>query len=121
LNFAETWLPKLTAEMLNQWQEKGFIPVYHYGENKELLLGYNFWKDLITYDDSLINHHIPTLIFHGTEDDTIPIKVSRDYAQIHPQVILKEFNSDHSLNDCLDQIWQEINNFYPNLILSHLI
>ncbi|BAQ63457.1 YqiA/YcfP family alpha/beta fold hydrolase [Geminocystis sp. NIES-3709] len=105
LNFAKSWLPKLTPEMLNQWQEKGFIPVYHYGEKKELLLSYNFWEDLITYDDLIINHNIPTLIFHGTEDDTIPIEVSQEYAKSRPQVILKELKSDHSLNDCLEEIW----------------
>lgn len=111
LNFAKSWLPKLTEETLKQWQEKNFIPVYHYGENKELLLSYNFWKDLITYDDLIINHHIPTLIFHGTQDDTIPIEVSREYAQNHQNVTLQEFNSDHSLNDCLDEIWLKIIDF----------
>ncbi|WP_017292694.1 YqiA/YcfP family alpha/beta fold hydrolase [Geminocystis herdmanii] len=111
LNFAKSWLPKLTEETLKQWQEKGFISVYHHGENKELLLSYHFWKDLITYDDSIVNHDIPTLIFHGTEDATIPIEVSREYAQNRPQVILKEFNSDHTLGDCVDQMWLEIVDF----------
>ncbi|MGI0481501.1 YqiA/YcfP family alpha/beta fold hydrolase [Geminocystis sp. CENA526] len=111
LNFAKSWLPKLTEEALKQWQEKGFISVYHHGENKELLLSYNFWKDLITYDDSIVNYDIPTLIFHGTEDDTIPIEVSREYAFDRPQVILKEYNSDHTLGDCVDQMWLEIIDF----------
>lgn len=111
LNFAKSWLPKLTAETLKKWQEEGFISVYHYGENKELLLSYNFWQDLITYDDSIVNHDIPTLIFHGTEDDTIPIEVSREYAQNRPQVILKEYHSDHTLSDSVDQIWLEIVKF----------
>lgn len=115
LNFAKSWLPKLTEATLKQWQEKDFIPVYHYGEEKELLLSYNFWKDLITYDDLMINHPIPTLIFHGTQDDTIPIEVSREYAQNSPNVILQEFNSDHSLNDCLDQMWLKMIDFIKSL------
>lgn len=42
-------------------------------------LNYNFWTDLLSYDESLINHSIPTLIFHGINDETIPIQSSRDY------------------------------------------
>lgn len=105
LNFSKSWLPKLTSETLKIWEQEGFLPVYHYGEKKELLLSYNFWQDLITYDDLIINHDIPTLIFHGKQDDTIPIEVSREYAENRPHVTLIELDSDHSLNDRLEEIW----------------
>ena len=117
LNFRSFWLNKIPSETLSQWQEKGCLPIYHYGEKKHLLLNYIFWQDLFNYDDSMINHNIATLIFHGIHDETIPIEVSRLYAQKKPQVTLTQLNSDHSLNDCQENIYQEMINWL-NLITN---
>ena len=65
----------------------------------------------------MINHNIPTLIFHGMYDDTIPIDVSRIYARENPHATLKELESDHGLNDCHAQIYQQMNDWL-SLIIS---
>lgn len=106
LNFRNYWLNQISSETLAQWQQQGSLPIYHYGEKKELLLNYLFWQDLQIYDDSLINHNIPTLIFHGIHDETIPIEVSRIYAKKNSHVTLTELDSNHGLNDSQEKIYQ---------------
>ncbi|MBD2394393.1 YqiA/YcfP family alpha/beta fold hydrolase [Cyanobacterium aponinum UTEX 3222] len=114
-NFALHLKKLQTQEAFIQWQKDGFFSIYHYGYKQQMSLNYNFWTDLLSYDESLINHSIPTLIFHGINDETIPIQSSRDYLKKHNNATLIELNSDHSLNNCLDNIWQELQLFWKSL------
>jgi uncharacterized protein len=119
LNFIDYWQEKITADILSQWQEKNGLPIYHYGEKKEISLKFSFWQDLQNYQLMMINHQIPTLIFHGIHDETIPIEVSRIYAQNHPNVSLQELDSDHGLNDRHQEIFQGINQWLSLIINSN--
>ncbi len=116
LNFWDSWSSKIPAQGLLQWQQTGKLPVYHYGEQKQVLLNYTFWQDLQKYNDSTIRHHIPTLIFHGTHDETVPIVASRLYAQQNPQSNLIELNSNHGLNDRQEQIYRQMNDWLSLII-----
>ena len=107
LNFRNHWLTKVPPEALTQWQNQGYLPIYHYGEKKDLLLNYSFWQDMLKYDEAQVSHNIATLIFHGIGDDIIPIAVSRQYAQNKRHVTLTELNSDHTLNDHHHVIYQD--------------
>lgn len=106
--FPKNWLSKLGEEKIKQWQESGSLPVYHYGEEQELLLHYNFLTDIEQYDESQLTRVVPTLILHGKNDEIIPIEASRNYVRKHPWVKLIELESDHSLTDALPEIWQVI-------------
>ncbi|MGL4883357.1 MAG: YqiA/YcfP family alpha/beta fold hydrolase [Waterburya sp.] len=109
--FPQSWYSKLEPSQIKQWQESGFLPVYHYGEGKQIPLKYEFMQDAENYPLSGLKRSLPTLIFHGIHDDVVPIQVSRDYARQHSQVKLIELNSDHGLNDHKAQMWQEIKDF----------
>jgi uncharacterized protein len=109
--FPQSWYSKLEPEQKIQWRESGFLPVYHYGEGKEIPLKYQFMQDAENYPLSGLTRSLPTLIFHGINDDVVPIQVSRDYAKQHSQVKLIELNSDHGLNDMKARMWQEIQDF----------
>ncbi len=54
---------------------------------------------------------IPTLILHGKQDEVIPIQASRDFARSRPWVELIELDSDHTLANVTDKIWQAIRSF----------
>ena len=84
--------------------------VYHYGEMRSLPLHYNFVLDAANYQQQQLSRPIPTLILHGSHDQTIPIAASRDYAQ-RPSVRLIELESDHALGDVLPKIWDIIQVF----------
>lgn len=109
--FMKLWLSYLGDERVRQWQESGYLSVYHYGEERSLPLHYQFAIDAACYDDAQLQRAIPTLILHGRNDEVIPVRVSRDYARSRSHVQLIELNSDHGLMDVMPQIWQPIQEF----------
>lgn len=111
-NFKSHWLVNLTTDTLQQWQEKGYLPVYHYGENRELPLHYQFFTDLSHYEQKKLKQSIPTLILHGINDEVISIDASRQYTKNRPWVKLIELESDHSLTDVMPIIWENIKQFW---------
>ncbi|MEL6495848.1 MAG: YqiA/YcfP family alpha/beta fold hydrolase [Cyanobacteria bacterium J06623_7] len=104
--FPQSWYARLQPGQIEAWRESNYMPIYHYGENKQIPLHYNFLQDAENYPLSGLTRSLPTLIIHGLRDDVVPIQVSRDYAQQHPQTKLVELDSDHGLNDVREQIWQ---------------
>ncbi len=98
-------------EKLQQWQERGNYWIYHYGEKNYLLLSYDFIVDLMKYEEEKLQRTLPTLIFHGFNDDAIPIQASREFATKRPWVELIELDSDHTLGNVMAKVWQEINQF----------
>jgi uncharacterized protein len=109
--FMKLWLSYLGAEQVRQWQESGYLSVYHYGEGRSLPLHYQFAIDAASYDEAHLQRPVPTLILHGRNDEVIPIQASRDYASSRSYVKLVELDSDHGLMDVMPQIWQAIREF----------
>lgn len=110
-NFLAYWLSVLGAEKLQAWQKAGSLAVYHYIEKKEICLNYDFIEDMYNHDESILRREIPTFIFHGVEDTTIPVSISQHYASLRPWVKLIELSDDHSLHNSLDYIWPIIEDF----------
>lgn len=96
--FAIHWLPRL-GDQYRRWQETGVLEVYHYTKERLLPLSYGFAKDLLEYDDRQLQRPVPTLIFHGLQDEVIPIEASRRYCEGRPWVSRVELDSDHALKD----------------------
>ncbi|MDY6941273.1 MAG: YqiA/YcfP family alpha/beta fold hydrolase [Cyanobacteriota bacterium] len=109
--FMDCWLPTLGTSGLERWQLSGRLPVYHFGERKVLPLHYEFVTDCQQYVETQLQRPIETLILHGISDEVIPIQVSRDYISTRSWVKLIELESDHSLGNSLERIWQEIQRF----------
>lgn len=110
-DFLNHWLPKIGDVQLQEWQESGFLPVYHYCEKRTLPLHYKFIEDALQYKEIQLLRPIPTLILHGQHDQVIPIKASQNYANARPWVKLIELDSDHALVDVMPIIWSEILSF----------
>lgn len=109
--FLNHWIPALGAEKMQQWQQNGYLPVYHYGEKREVPLHYQFISDAQQYREELLQREIPTLILHGKSDRVIPIQASLDFAATRPWVKAIALDSDHSLGNVMPEIWQEIQQF----------
>lgn len=110
-NYLNYWLPTIAPSQLKQWQSGEPILVYHYGEGKPLPLSYGIVVDLTQYDESELQKSIPTLILHGIRDQVIPIKQSQSYVATRSWVDLIELDSDHSLVDQEESIWQAMQQF----------
>jgi uncharacterized protein len=108
LGFPQPWLSRLDPTALQTWQTEGFWPVYHYIEKQQIPLAYNFVLDAQQYLQTEFQRSLPTLIFHGINDEVVPIKLSRQYASDRALVTLHELDSDHGLGNVLPQIWGEM-------------
>jgi len=109
--FPQSWYSRLSSGQMEQWRDSGYLNIYHYGMGREIPLNYQFLEDANNYPLSGLRRSLSTMIIHGINDDVVPIKVSRDYANQHPEVQLIELDSDHGLNDAQEKIWQLIKIF----------
>lgn len=101
-DFAPRWRDKLEPG-------KPF-DVYHYGEKRSRTVHYRLIEDALTFPP--IPHFTqPSLIFHGKNDDVVPIGLSRAFAASHANVTLCELDSDHELTDMLDTMLRESSRF----------
>jgi len=105
--FPSRWRQRYSAEQLARWKQDGSVPVFHYGENREMRLGFQLIEDSAQYEDEP-DVRQPTLIFHGTKDDVVPATVSQMFAATHPNAELQLMNSGHELTDVLESMWSVV-------------
>jgi pimeloyl-ACP methyl ester carboxylesterase len=105
--FARRWPLRLGAENVAEWQRSGWLSVYHYGEKRESRVGYALLEDGARYED-YPDVSQPVLIFHGREDDVVPVEYSREFAALHPQAALRVMDSGHELLNVLEDMWAEV-------------
>ncbi|MBV8705953.1 MAG: alpha/beta fold hydrolase [Acidobacteriaceae bacterium] len=112
------WVKQLGPERIKRWQEEGSLSVFHYAEGKERAIRYQLLEDSRQYSP-FPDFGQPALIFHGNQDDTVPVDTSIEFAGAHPNVELVRINSGHELTDALDAIWQKTQPFLFGNILEN--
>lgn len=105
--FPRRWQERYSVE---DWMRDGSIPVFHYGDGRERLLGYQFVEDSAQYEDEPVFSQ-PALIIHGLHDPVVPSSISTQYAGLHSNVKLILMESGHELTDVLDPMWSQIADF----------
>ena len=87
----------LTPEIERVWQAQGFFPLTESASGKEVSVHYQFLEELRGYSSDAVSLTAPTLIVHGTRDDTVSHEQSVEFAtkQGHPRLVLLE--DDHQL------------------------
>ncbi len=108
--FYQLWAEELGPDRLDFWRKAGFMPIFHYGEEREVSLGYQLMEDAVRYD-SFPDFSQPALIFHGTRDTVVPVQYAAAFAEAHPNARLIRLESGHELIDVLDLIWREAGDF----------
>lgn len=108
--FPRRWRERYSPDELEQWRKVGSAPVFHYGENRELNLGYQLMEDSARYEDDP-DARQPALILHGTKDTVVPIAASEAFCATHPNARLERFDSGHELTDVLDPMWRVVKPF----------
>ncbi len=103
----------LGAEVMAQWQARGWLPVYHDGYQRQMRLRHDLVEDLRDYSGGFdVALDIPTLIFHGRRDESVDYRLSERFARDRDNVTLRLFDSDHRLLDCVDAMWEEMVVFF---------
>jgi len=110
------WTELLGEVGLKHWKEKGFVDVFHHGANKELPLRYDFYLDAIKYTTEGLSVNVPTLVFHGQRDETVPVEESKEFQRLNPdKVQLEILDDDHQLLASLDLMWKKTQDFISKL------
>jgi|SRR5579863_2225821 len=92
-----------------RWRKKIGVPspadfeVFHYGDKVLRRVNYGLIEDALTFPPTP-DFAQPALIFHGINDDVVPVDNSRAFAASHPNARLVELDSDHELLNVLDRI-----------------
>lgn len=115
-NFFKQWTAELGPAKMEQWKRDGEIPVYHYGEQTAMPLGFEFIEDAGRFDPYPAFTQ-PCMIFHGTSDPVVPVEYSEAFARDHANVELVKVESGHELTDVLETIWARARSWILGAIL----
>lgn len=108
--FNERWEERLGQEQLANWRESGKLSVFHYAENRQAALGWQFLEDARQYENYPAVRQ-PTLIIQGTQDTVVPPKYAEEYVRRHPHAELLLLDSDHELMNALEPTWPRVHDF----------
>lgn len=109
-DFHRLWMERLGPDEVRRWQASGKLSVFHYGQGGQADLSYEFLSDAEGYP-GYPNCQVSSLIFHGTQDDLVPIANSQKFTADHPEAQLVRLDSGHELTDVLEPIWQGTRGF----------
>lgn len=108
--FHHLWTTGMDTRNFNRWRENGSMPIFHYGEGREMTIGYQLIEDAAGYAP-WPDFSQPALIFHGTQDPHVPVEYAAEFVRNHPNARLIRMNSGHELTDVLEQIWDQSRSF----------
>ena len=91
---------------LDAWEQRGFIPMEHYADNRIHQLGFQLVEDARSYDFDAISPRLPMLVIHGTGDELIPYDATQRWVQQHPGVeLIPITGGSHDLGEHLAKVW----------------
>ena len=102
---------ELGDDWLERWRRDGFLDLPHAASGEERPVHYGLVEDLRGYDSFAVDLDIPTLIYHGRRDESVPYKQSLRFAGDRPVVDLRLVDSDHRLTGWLEAIGDGIIDF----------
>jgi hypothetical protein len=109
---AGRWRETIGEEAMADWQQNGSKSFFHYAFGKDLNLAYSFIEDLGQYQTDALRVDVPTLVFHGINDATVPVDKSREFSQLNADLVqLKELEDGHELIASLPAMWQDVERF----------
>lgn len=108
--FPARWPQKLGPQMTAEWRRSGFLEVHHYAEDRPARVGWCLIEDGSQFPAEP-DFRQSALVFHGRNDDTVPVEYSEAFAATHPNVTLRVLDSDHQLTDSVELIWQQTQQF----------
>lgn len=95
--FAERWKDRIGPS------HQADLEVFHYGEQRMRRVHHGLIEDGLRYPAEP-DFKQPALLFHGVNDETVPVEYSRQFARTHANARLVELDSDHELLNVLDGV-----------------
>jgi len=106
------WQQLVGEEGMTDWKSSGGRPFFHYAMNREMNLAYSFIEDLNEQQTDQLVVPVPTLVYHGKNDDTVPVDHSREFAYLNKDLVtLNELDDGHELTASMNLMWQGAERF----------
>jgi len=112
--FVERWETRIGKAALARWRAARTAPVYHYGYRREVPLDIELLDDARRYPDEP-DPDLPTLVFAGRKDDTVPLAVVERFAALRPARELVVLDAGHEMTEVLEPMWERILPFLRRL------
>lgn len=93
------------------WQRTGWLAIHDFAENKPARVDIGFADDAAGIDVGYPDIGVPTLIFHGSRDDTVSIERSSDFVAGNRHARLVELDDGHDLVASIPTILDETDRF----------
>jgi pimeloyl-ACP methyl ester carboxylesterase len=113
-HLASRWRDMLGAEW-DAWRQSGWREVTDYTTGQPARVDFGFVEDVAAIDVGTPDVRVPTLIFHGTSDDVVPVSHSRAFAAGKGHVQVIELDDGHELVASLPTILAETDRFLDAL------
>jgi pimeloyl-ACP methyl ester carboxylesterase len=108
----ERWRAQLEAVgEWADWKRTGWREVYDYSTGGSSKIDYGFIEDAERIDVGFPDVKQPTLVLHGTGDETVPISRSREFVKSHPNAKLVELADGHELGNTIPRLLEESDRF----------
>lgn len=109
--FQKRWHELLGEKGLKKWIETKELRIFHYEYKKEETISPDIFFDMQKHNENSFNLEIKTLLIHGRKDEVVSIDYSRNFVSSRPHIKFIELESEHTLADALDDIWEYIYKF----------
>lgn len=111
-NLAARWKQRLGEDGFRKWRESGFLQTLDHTTGKTEDVDFGFFEDFSRIDEGPQRiPNVPTLIFHGRQDDVVDIKTSEEMAAGRQHIRLVPLEDGHELVASLPRIKQECEPF----------
>jgi len=108
--FADRWLAELGVEAAQGWRQTGALKLPHYGRGEEAEIGWGLIEDAMRYPANPPCEQ-PVLVFHGLNDEVVPVAAARLWCASREGARLVELASGHELTDVFEPMWAEARPF----------
>ncbi len=103
---------EMLGPALDVWRETGWREFMDFTTKQMARVDFGFMEDAAIVDaEGDPDVRVPTLIIHGTKDDTVPVEHSRRFAANRANVELTELEDGHELIASLPRILAESDRF----------
>jgi len=102
---------QILGAAFEDWRRTGWREVLDYTTQQPARVDFGFIEDASAIDVGFPDLRVPTLIMHGTRDDSVPIEHSRKFAAGRANVELIELDDGHELAASLPRLLAETERF----------
>ena len=109
------WNRVLGKTGLELWREKGYLEMEHPAYPEIQRLNYGFYENVLALTTEPMKLKMPSLVFHGRNDEVVDPSVAIRFREINPEAELHMLPDDHDLNESVEFMAEKLGGFLLRL------